>query len=1597
MTWDDNIIPGNCEGNFTIVRTWRCTDECGNFSECDQTIVVHDFTPPTIECPEKQDIEWVIGLDVSDPGNTGGFATCTDLCDENPNVTWTDNVIPGNCEGSFTIVRTWRCTDECGNFSECEQTIVVHDFTPPTIECPPDQDIEWVTGFDASDPDNTGGFAFCIDECDPNPNITWTDNLMPGNCDGNFTIERTWRCTDECGNFSECEQTIVVHDNTPPTVVCPPDQDIEWVTGFDASDPNNTGGFATCTDDCDLNPVVIWDDNIIQGDCPGNFTIERTWTCTDDCGNVDQCVQTIMVHDETPPVISCPPDQEIEWVFGFDISDPANTGGFATCTDDCDPNPVVTWDDNIIQGDCPGNFTIERTWTCTDDCGNSSECVQIIVVDDTTPPTVVCPPKQDIEWVNGFDASDPANTGGFATCSDDCDPNPVVTWDDNIIPGNCEGNFTIVRTWRCTDECGNFSECDQTIVVHDFTPPTIECPPKQDIEWTADFDISDPNNTGGFAICTDECDENPNVTWTDNIIPGNCEGNFTVERTWRCTDECGNFSECVQVIVVHDFTNPVIDCPPDQDIEWTTGFDASDPANTGGFATCTDECDDNPTITWTDNLMPGDCDGNFVIERTWRCTDECGNFSECMQTIVVHDETPPVITCPPHQDIEWFTGLDASDPANTGGFATCTDECDENPNVTFTDNLTPGDCEGNFTIERTWTCTDDCGNVDQCVQTIMVHDETPPVISCPPDQEIEWVTGFDVSDPANTGGFATCTDDCDTDPNVTWNDVTTTGSCAGNFTIERTWICTDDCGNSSECVQIIVVADTAPPTIECPPKIDVEWFLDFDLDPANTGGFATCSDDCDPNPNVTYTDNILPGQCEGNFTVERTWTCTDECGNSSECIQVIVVHDFTPPVIECPLKQDIEWVNGLDVNDPNNTGGFATCIDLCDENPNITWTDNVIPGNCEGSFTIVRTWRCTDDCFNFSECNQTIVVHDFTPPAIECPPDQDIEWVTGFDASDPANTGGFAFCIDECDPNPNITWTDNLMPGNCDGNFTIERTWRCTDECGNFSECEQTIVVHDNTPPTVVCPPDQDIEWVTGFDASDPNNTGGFATCTDECDLNPVVIWNDNIIQGDCAGEFLIERTWTCTDDCGNVDQCVQTIVVHDETPPVISCPPDQEIEWVFGFDISDPANTGGFATCTDDCDLNPQVTWNDNLIQGDCPGNFTVERTWTCTDECGNFSVCMQIIVVADTAPPTIECPPKQDIEWITGFDASDPANTGGFATCTDDCDTDPNVIWNDNIIPGNCAGNFTVERTWTCTDECGNSSECIQVIVVHDFTPPTVDCPPDQNIEWVFGFDASDPNNTGGFAACTDDCDENPIVTHTDNLIPGDCAGNFTIERTWRCTDECNNSSECVQMIEVHDLTDPTIVCPPDQDLEWTTGFDATDPANTGGFATCTDDCDPNPDITWTDLTLPGNCAGNFTILRTWTCTDECDNFSECLQIIMVHDLTNPTIVCPPNQDIEWFQGFDVSDPNNTGGFATCTDECDTDPNVTWTDNLIQGNCAGNFTIERTWTCTDECSNVDQCVQTIVVHDETPPVISCPPDQEIEWITGFDVQRSE
>ena len=421
-------------------------------------------------------------------------------------------------------------------------------------------------------------------------------------------------------------QIISVRDTTAPVITCPTDITIDCT---DSTLPGNLG-IASATDNCDLNPIVISSDSIIASlVCPQAYTIERTWTATDACGNSSTCLQLITVQDTTPPVISCPSDITIQC---DDDTSPASTG-VATATDNCDPSPEITFDDVTIDLAC--GYSLERTWTATDSCGNTSTCLQIISVQDTTAPVIICPTDVTVECASD---APPVLTGGVTT-SDNCGFVTVTHGGDIVSDSTCLNRLTITRVYIATDECDNTATCAQVITVFDDTPPTLTCPAGLTISCASAVPPADT----GITAATDNCGDTVTVTSADVITNMTCANRFTLTRTYTATDACGNTATCTQTILVNDITAPTITCPANVTVSCASQVP---PANPGGVV-ASDNCGGLVTVTVAPDVITNmTCANRFTVTRTYTATDVCGNTATCNQTISVFDIIPPAITCP---------------------------------------------------------------------------------------------------------------------------------------------------------------------------------------------------------------------------------------------------------------------------------------------------------------------------------------------------------------------------------------------------------------------------------------------------------------------------------------------------------------------------------------------------------------------------------------------------------------------------------------------------------------------------------------------------------------------------------------------------------------------------------------------------------------------------------------------------------------------------------------------------------------------------------------------------------------------------------------
>src|SRR5690606_2911875 len=111
---------------------------------------------------------------------------------------------------------------------------------------------------------------------------------------------------------------------------------------------------------------------------------------------------------------------------------------------------------------------------------------------------------------------------------------------------------------------------------------------------------------------------------------------------------------------------------------------------------------------------------------------------------------------------------------------------------------------------------------------------------------------------------------------------------------------------------------------------------------------------------------------------------------------------------------------------------------------------------------------------------------------------------------------------------------------------------------------------------------------------------------------------------------------------------------------------------------VSETTASTGIATATDNCDNNVWVTCSDELSEGSCPQEYTITRTWTASDDCGNSSTCVQVITIADNTAPAITCPGDVTIE-CTASTVPAAGTAVGSATATDNCDSEVTPTYSD------------------------------------------------------------------------------------------------------------------------------------------------------------------------------------------------------------------------------------------------------------------------------------------------------------------------------
>ena len=286
---------------------------------------------------------------------------------------------------------------------------------------------------------------------------------------------------------------------------------------------------------------------------------------------------------------------------------------------------------------------------------------------------------------------------------------------------------------------------------------------------------------------------------------------------------------------------------------------------------------------------------------------------------------------------------------------------------------------------------------------------TPPVADAGADQVVECACNTAQGTKVTLDGTGSY--DADGDPlTYTWSGpfvesptsgatptVTLDGGCPGEYVI--TLVVNDGIEDSEPNEVVITVVDTTSPVITCPANATLQCPADTSVE---ENGSATAGDTCS-SVAIAHSDEWQPG-CGNTGTLVRTWTATDEHGNSSSCVQVITVLDTTPPEFdfsvsptmlwppnhkmvlitpswivsdECDAEQEVSLVGVVANEDGDTIGDGHTSNDIQIGEDGSIFVRSERSGTSTGRIYTI-TYQAVDDCGNVTVRSANVgIPHDF--------------------------------------------------------------------------------------------------------------------------------------------------------------------------------------------------------------------------------------------------------------------------------------------------------------------------------------------------------------------------------------------------------------------------------------------------------------------------------------------------------------------------------------------------------------------------------------------------------------------------------------------
>ena len=539
---------------------------------------------PTISLLGDSTINVDLGEAFTDPGVSAVDFVTNDIS----STVTTTGVVDVDVAGTYTI--SYLAKDLRGFEATVNRTVVVGDFTNPTISIDGDPSITYEAGTAFLDPGATASDVLAGQTTDLTSGIVANTNFDETSPPGEYSI--IYVATDAAGNQAQATRTVNIVDTTDPTITL--NNPFLGGSGFDpmfidigsASTYSDPGATALDSFYGDITTSIVVDDGaktaLDQGTV-GEFSIR--YDVSDGAGNTVSAYRyvTIIGNDTTGPIIR---------LAGKDSStnpahdpDPANDShdpsAVATATHEVGTtwtdfgykafkkqgNKTFDYTDDVVVSGFVNSATLGSyalTYTVQDEYLNQSATTRTVTVVDTTNPSItpnVSNGLTDFTLEGGLGYTDPGATA-FDNYDGDLTSSVVTTGAD--FSTTTVGPHFI--TYSVQDSSGNEANASRQITVVDTTEPTVVL-----LDSTTNLPYT------GLAVEYVDQDLTNSLTYTDpgytatDLVDGDLVGDVQVSGTvdlqtagtytltYSVTDAAGNVSAAkTRTVYVLDKLLPLI-------------------------------------------------------------------------------------------------------------------------------------------------------------------------------------------------------------------------------------------------------------------------------------------------------------------------------------------------------------------------------------------------------------------------------------------------------------------------------------------------------------------------------------------------------------------------------------------------------------------------------------------------------------------------------------------------------------------------------------------------------------------------------------------------------------------------------------------------------------------------------------------------------------------------------------------------------------------------------------------------------------------------------------------------------------------------------